>query len=76
MKNSVYWDIKTKFVLDSKHVTFPSRLMLCKIRGFDSGDFKEYRPLGCDAVVTRATRRHFPEVDVFHFNLFSVMNEM
>jgi hypothetical protein len=35
MKNVVFWDIKTQFVLHRKHITSPltelSRLMLCKI---------------------------------------------
>jgi hypothetical protein len=35
-KNSVFWDIKTQFLLHRKHLsaTEPSRLVLCKIRCF------------------------------------------
>jgi hypothetical protein len=35
MKNGVFWDIKTQFVLHRRHITSPptksSQLMLCKI---------------------------------------------
>jgi hypothetical protein len=34
MKNTVFWDIKTKFIPHRRHyvsATEPSRLMLCKI---------------------------------------------
>jgi hypothetical protein len=40
MKNTVFWDIKTHFIPHRKHYVFdtePSRLMLCKIWGFDGG---------------------------------------
>jgi hypothetical protein len=49
MKTAVSWDIKTEFVLHRSHITSPlqsSRLMLCKIWGFHSGDYEEYRLLG------------------------------
>jgi hypothetical protein len=52
MKNAVSWYIKTQFIPHGKHFsdTEPSRLMLCKIRGFHGGDYEEYRLLKCDAV--------------------------
>jgi hypothetical protein len=53
MKNVVFWDIKTQFVLHRRHITSqlePSQLMLCKIWGFHDVDYEEWRLLGCYAV--------------------------
>jgi hypothetical protein len=53
VKNAVFWDIKTQFVHHRRHyvsVTEPSRLMLCNLWGFHSGDYEECRLLGCDAM--------------------------
>jgi hypothetical protein len=41
MKNAVFWDIKTQFVPDRRHImsaTVSSRLMLCKILGFQGSN--------------------------------------
>jgi hypothetical protein len=48
MKNVVFWDIKTQFLLHRRHVsaTESSRLMLCKILGFHGSDYEERRLLG------------------------------
>jgi hypothetical protein len=48
MKNGVFWDIGTQFVLHRRHIVSaaePSRLMLCKIWGFHGGDHEECRLL-------------------------------
>jgi hypothetical protein len=54
MKNVVFWDIKSQFVLHRRHITsplqIPAGLMLCKVCGFHGGDYDECRLLGCDAV--------------------------
>jgi hypothetical protein len=53
MKNVVFWDIKTQFVLHRRHyvpATESSQLMLCKILGVPSGDYEECRLLGCYAM--------------------------
>jgi hypothetical protein len=53
MKNIVFWHINSQFVPHSRHyvsATEPSRLMLCKIWGFHSGDYEECRLLGCCSV--------------------------
>jgi hypothetical protein len=53
MKNVVFWDIKSQFVLHRRHyvsATEPSQLMLCKICCFHGGDHEELRLLGCYAV--------------------------
>jgi hypothetical protein len=50
MKHAVFWDIKTQFIphRGTRYVsaTVPSRLMLCKIRGFHEGEYEECRLLG------------------------------
>jgi hypothetical protein len=52
MKNAVFWDIKTQFVLHRRHITSPlqspesSRLILCKIGGFHGSDYEDCRLLG------------------------------
>jgi hypothetical protein len=49
MKNVVFWDIKTQFLLHRKHnisTSETSQLMLCKILGFHGGDYEECRLLG------------------------------
>jgi hypothetical protein len=49
MKNVVFWDIKTQFVLQETHyvsVTERSQLMLCKISGVHGGEYEECRLLG------------------------------
>jgi hypothetical protein len=48
MKSAVFWAIKTQFVPHRKHyiaATEPNRLILCKILGFHSGDYEEFRLL-------------------------------
>jgi hypothetical protein len=48
MKNAVFWDIKTQFIPHRRHqfsAIEPSRLMLCKIWGFHSGHYEEWRLL-------------------------------
>jgi hypothetical protein len=54
MKNVVFWDIKTQFVLHREHITSPlqspARLKLCKIWCFHGGDYEECRLLACYAV--------------------------
>jgi hypothetical protein len=53
MKNVVFWDIKTQFVPHRKHdisATESSRLILCKIEGFNGGNYEECLLLGCYAV--------------------------
>jgi hypothetical protein len=50
MKNVVFWDIETSsyFTGDTYvSATETSRLMLCKILGFHSGDYEKYRLLRC-----------------------------
>jgi hypothetical protein len=47
-KNAVFWDITTHFLPHMKHnfsAREPSRLTLCKIWGFHSGDYEECRLL-------------------------------
>jgi hypothetical protein len=48
MKNVVFWDTKTQFVLHRRHVsaTESSQLMLCKIWGFHGSNYEECRFLG------------------------------
>jgi hypothetical protein len=53
LKNVVFWDIKTQFVLHREHITSPLQsqaVMLCKTRGFHGGNYEDGRLLGCDAV--------------------------
>jgi hypothetical protein len=49
MKNVVFWDIKTQFVLHRRHVSAieSSHFMLYKIGGFHGGDYEECCLLGC-----------------------------
>jgi hypothetical protein len=54
MKNVFVWYIK-KPVRTSQGTHYVSatearHLMLCKLSGFDGGNYKEFRPLVCDAV--------------------------
>jgi hypothetical protein len=50
MKNSVFWDMKTQFVLHRRHISPPlqtlSQLMLCKIWSLHGGDYEESRLMG------------------------------
>jgi hypothetical protein len=49
MKNVVFWDIKTQFVLHRRHITYPlqsSQLILCKIWSFHGDHYEECRLLG------------------------------
>jgi hypothetical protein len=49
MKTAVFLDIKTQSVPHRRHYVFaaePSRLMLCRICGFNGGDSAECRLLG------------------------------
>jgi hypothetical protein len=52
MKNVVFWDIKTQFVLHRRHITSPlqSAAGCVKIWSFYGGGYKECRLLGCYAV--------------------------
>jgi hypothetical protein len=54
MKNVVFWYIKppvrTSHETHYVFATEPSRLMLCKVSGFHSGDYEECRLPGCYAV--------------------------
>jgi hypothetical protein len=62
MKNAVFWDIRTKFILKRRHyfsTTESSRLMLCKIWGFSGGDFEECRLLGYKTRVRTSQETHY-----------------
>jgi hypothetical protein len=52
MKNAVFADMKTQFVPHRKHyvsTTELSRLLLCKICGFQGSDYEKCRLLRCYA---------------------------
>jgi hypothetical protein len=54
MKNVIFWDIKLQFIPHRNHMTHQlesSRLMFCRIVGFDAGVYEESRILGCGAVL-------------------------
>jgi hypothetical protein len=73
MKNAVFWDIKTLFVLHRKHIvsaTEPSQLMLVKLEVFtavtiENAVFCDARPCGsCKNRTTSYSRRwHSSETD-------------
>jgi hypothetical protein len=50
MKNVVFWDIKTQFVLHRRHVTSllhsPASSSYVKILGYHGGNYEECRLLG------------------------------
>jgi hypothetical protein len=62
MKNAVFWDIKTQFVLHRRHITFlleSNQSMLCKIWGFHGGDYEECRLLGYKNPVRTSQETHY-----------------
>jgi hypothetical protein len=63
MKNVVFWDIKTLFVLHRRHITSPlqssAKSMLCKIRRSHGGDYEECRPLGYKTTVRTSQGTHY-----------------
>jgi hypothetical protein len=65
MKNVVFWDIKTHFVLHKKYyvsTTESSKLMLCKFWGFHGGDYEECRLLGYKKSVRTAQETYYVSV--------------
>jgi hypothetical protein len=62
MRNGIFWDIKTQFVLHRRTLHFltePSRLMLCKIWGFHGSDYEECRLLGYKNPVRTSQETHY-----------------
>jgi hypothetical protein len=57
MKNAVFWDIKTPVRTSQEthyvSATEPSLLMLCKISGFQGGDYEEWDLPSCGSYKTR-----------------------
>jgi hypothetical protein len=61
IKNAVLWNKKPQFLPHSGHITSPlesSRLMLCKIWGFHSGHYEEFRLLGYKSPVRTSQQTH------------------
>jgi hypothetical protein len=62
MKNAVFCDIKTQYVLHRRHYvssTEPNRLMLCKICRSHGGDYEECRLLGYTNPVHTSQETHY-----------------
>jgi hypothetical protein len=61
MKNDVFWDIETQFVLHRRHIsaTESNQLMLCKVWGFLGGDYKECRLLAYKNPVRTTQETHY-----------------
>jgi hypothetical protein len=63
MKNVVFLDIKTQFVLQRRHITSTlqssAQLMLYKIWGFHGGDYEECRLLGYKTPVRISQEKHY-----------------
>jgi hypothetical protein len=63
MKKAVFWDIKTQFVLQTRHnyvsAAEPRQLMLYKIWGVHGGNYKECRLLGYKNSVRTSHETHY-----------------
>jgi hypothetical protein len=62
MNNSVFWDIESQFVPHMGHITSPlepSQLMLCKMCGFQGGDYEKCRLLGYETPVCTSQETHY-----------------